>query len=201
MTAHTLNLESVIELSDDQFYLLCRRNPDLRFERSANGDLIIMSPTGYETSRRNFSLIVKFGYWVEQNDLGYGFDSNGGFILPNGAIRSPDLSWVRKERLDALSMETGDQFLPICPDFVVELMSKTDRLSVTQAKLIEYIENGAKLGWLINPKAQQVEIYRPNSRSGQDAQPEKELLEMPQTLSGEEVLPGFELDLDFIWEE
>ncbi|AFY72127.1 protein of unknown function DUF820 (plasmid) [Thalassoporum mexicanum PCC 7367] len=200
MTAHTLNLESVIDLSNEQFYQLCRRNPDLRFERSANGDLIIMSPTGYETSRRNFSLIGKFAAWVEQNDLGYGFDSNGGFILPNGAIRSPDLSWVRKERLDALNMETEDQFLPICPDFVVELMSKSDRLSVTQAKLIEYIENGAQLGWLINPKAQQVEVYHPNSKSGQDAQPEKELLESPKTLSGEDLLPGFELDLGFMWE-
>jgi Uma2 family endonuclease len=191
MTAHTLNLESVIDLSDEQFYLLCRRNPDLRFERSAQGDLIIMSPTAGGTGKRNFKLAVKFGYWVEQNDLGYGFDSSTGFTLPNGAIRAPDLSWIRKERWDALAAEEEDKFSAICPDFVVELKSKSDRLSVLQAKMREYMENGAQLGWLINPEAKQVEIYRPEQ--------EPELLESPQTLSGEDVLPGFELDLQVIW--
>jgi Uma2 family endonuclease len=196
MTAHTLNLESVIDLSDEQFYQLCRRNPDLRFERSATGELIIMSPTGSETGNRNFSLIVKFGIWVEQNNLGYGFDSSTGYKLPNGANRSPDLSWIRRDRWEALSKEERSKFAPICPDFVVELMSPTDQLGVVQAKMIEYMENGAQLGWLINPAAKQVEIYR----AGQSSAPERELLEMPQTLSGEDVLPGFELDLGFMWE-
>ncbi|AFY72105.1 protein of unknown function DUF820 (plasmid) [Thalassoporum mexicanum PCC 7367] len=200
MTAHTLNLESVIELSDDQFYLLCRRNPDLRFERSANGDLIIMSPTGYETSENNSELVADLVIWNRRTKLGHCSESNGAFVLPNGAIRAPDMSWIRKDRYEALSKAERAKFAPICPDFVMELMSPSDELKVVQAKLIEYIENGARLGWLINPEAKQVEIYRPNSRSGQDAQPEKELLEMPQTLSGEDVLPGFELDLGFMWE-
>jgi Uma2 family endonuclease len=196
MTAHTLNLESVIELSDEQFYQLCRRNPDLRFERSATGDLIIMSPTGGETSRCNLELGADLVIWNRRTGLGYCFDSNGGFILPNGAIRAPDLSWIQKDRWDVLPLKQREKFPPICPDFVVELMSKSDRLSVIQAKLVEYIENGAKLGWLINPEAKQVEVYRPGSSS----QLNKELLEMPQTLTGEDVLPGFELDLGFMWE-
>ncbi|AFY72098.1 protein of unknown function DUF820 (plasmid) [Thalassoporum mexicanum PCC 7367] len=196
MTAHTLNLGSVIELSDEQFYLLCRRNPDLRFERSANGDLIIMSPTGGETSKSNSELNADLVFWNRKIKLGYVFDSNGGFVLPNGAIRSPDLSWVRKERWDALNMEQREKFPPICPDFVVELMSPTDVLKVVQAKMVEYIENGARLGWLINPEKKQVEVYQPD----QDAQPEKELLESPKTLSGRDVLPGFELNLGFMWE-
>jgi Uma2 family endonuclease len=195
MNTHTLNLESVIELSDEQFYQLCRRNPDLRFERSATGELIIMSPTAGGTGKRNFRLNGKFAAWVEQNDQGYGFDSSTGFTLPNNAIRSPDLSWIRKERWDALEPEQEDKFSAICPDFVVELKSKSDRLSVLQAKMVEYIENGAQLGWLINPDAKQVEIYRPNQESGY----EKELLEMPQTLFGEDVLPGLELDIAFMW--
>ncbi|AFY72128.1 protein of unknown function DUF820 (plasmid) [Thalassoporum mexicanum PCC 7367] len=200
MTAHTLNLESVIELSDEQFYMLCRRNPDLRFERSAQGDLIIMSPTGIETSERNFGLYLDLGIWNRKTKLGHCFDSNGGYTLPNGAIRAPDMSWIRNDRYESLSKADRTKFAPICPDFVVELMSPNDELKVVQAKMIEYIENGAQLGWLINPKAQQVEIYRPISKSGQDAQPEKELLESPKTLSGEDVLPGFELDLGFMWE-
>ncbi|AFY72104.1 protein of unknown function DUF820 (plasmid) [Thalassoporum mexicanum PCC 7367] len=193
MTAHTLNLESVVELSDDQFYLLCRRNPDLRFERSAQGDLIIMSPTGSETGNRNIELGADLVIWNRRTKLGYCFDSDSGFKLPNGANRAPDLSWIRKERYETLSKPERKKFAPICPDFVMELMSPSDELRVVQAKMAEYIENGAKLGWLINPEAKQVEIYRP----GRD----KELLEMPQTLSGEEVLPGFELDLGFMWEE
>jgi Uma2 family endonuclease len=192
MTAHTLNLESVIDLSDDQFYQLCRRNPDLRFERSATGELIIMSPTGSETSERNSELNADLVIWNRRTKLGHCFESNGGFTLPNGAIRVPDLSWIRRDRYATLSTKERTKFAPICPDFVVELMSPTDQLGVVQAKMSEYMENGAQLGWLINPEAKQVEIYRPNR--------EKELLEMPQTLSGEDVLPGFELDLGFMWE-
>jgi Uma2 family endonuclease len=197
MHTHTLNLESVIELSDEQFYQLCRRNPDLRFERSATGELIIMSPTGSETSENNFSLYLALGNWNLKTKLGHCFESNGGFTLPNGAVRVPDMSWIRNDRYEALSKKQRTKFAPICPDFVMELMSPTDELRVVQAKMVEYIENGARLGWLINPKTKQVEIYRPSQESGY----EKELLEMPQTLSGEDVLPGFELDLGFMWEE
>jgi Uma2 family endonuclease len=197
MHTHTLNLESVIELSDEQFYQLCRRNPDLRFERSATGELIIMSPTGSETSENNFSLYLALGNWNLKTKLGHCFESNGGFTLPNGAVRVPDMSWIRNDRYEALSKKQRTKFAPICPDFVMELMSPTDELRVVQAKMVEYIENGARLGWLINSEDKQVEIYRPSQESGY----EKELLEMPQTLSGEDVLPGFELDLGFMWEE
>jgi Uma2 family endonuclease len=182
MTAYMLNLESVIELSielsDEQFYQLCRRNSDLRFERSA---------TGNKNSELNADLV----FWNRRTKLGYVFGSNSGFKLPNGANRSPDLSWICKNRWEALSKAERTRFAPICPDFVVELMSTSDRLGVLQAKLVEYIENGAKLGWLINPEARQVEIYRPGE--------EMELLESPETLLGENVLPGFELDLAFMW--
>jgi Uma2 family endonuclease len=191
MIAHTLNLESVIELSDEQFYQLCRRNPDLRFERSAQGDLIIMSPTGSETGERNFNLYLDLGLWNRQTRLGHCFDSSSGFRLANGANRSPDMSWIRNDRWEALSKSDRAKFAPICPDFVVELMSPNDDLQTVRAKMQEYMDNGAKLGWLINPDAKQVEIYRP----GQAPQ----LLDSPQTLSGEDVLPGFELNLAFIW--
>jgi Uma2 family endonuclease len=184
MNTHTLNLESVIDLSDEQFYLLCRRNPDLRFERSAQGDLIIMSPTGSETSERNSELNADLVFWNRKTKLGHCFESNGGFTLPNGAVRVPDLSWIRNDRYEAISKAERTKFAPICPDFVVELMSPSDELKVVQAKMREYMENGAQLGWLINPEAKQVEIYRPEQ--------EPELLESPQTLSGEDVLPGFE---------
>jgi Uma2 family endonuclease len=197
MNTHTLNLESVIELSDEQFYQLCRRNPDLRFERSATGELIIMSPTGGETGNRNSEMNADLVIWNRRTRSGYVFDSSTAFTLPNSAIRAPDLSWVKKERWESLPLVRREKFAPICPDFVMELKSKSDRLSVLQAKMVEYIANGAQLGWLINPDAKQVEIYRPNQTSGQ----EMELLEMPQTLSGEDVLPGFELDLGFLWEE
>jgi Uma2 family endonuclease len=191
MNTHTLNLESVIELSDEQFYQLCLRNPDLRFERSATGELIIMSPTGSDTSENNFSLYLALGNWNLKTKLGHCFESNGGFTLPNGAVRVPDMSWIRNDRYEALSKADRARFAPICPDFVMELMSPSDDLKVVQAKMREYIANGAQLGWLINPEAKQVEIYRPGQ--------EMELLEAPQTLSGEDVLPGFELDLAFIW--
>jgi Uma2 family endonuclease len=161
MTAYTIDLRPFIELSDEQFYQLCCNHPDLQFERSATGDLIIMSPTGGETSKRNSDINADLVFWNRRTGLGYVFDSNGGFILPNGAIRAPDLSWVQKDRWDVLPLEQREKFPPICPDFVVELMSKSDRLSVIQAKMSEYMENGAQLGWLINPEAKQVEIYRP----------------------------------------
>jgi Uma2 family endonuclease len=191
MHTHTLNLESVIELSDEQFYQLCRRNPDLRFERSATGELIIMSPTGSDTGNRNSEMNADLVNWNRRTKLGYVFDSSSGFKLPNNANRAPDLSWIRKDRYEALSKADRARFAPICPDFVMELMSPSDELKVVQAKMREYIANGAQLGWLINPEAKQVEIYRPGQ--------EMELLEAPQTLSGEDVLPGFELNLTFIW--
>jgi len=180
-------LELKIDLTDEQFFDLCQNNRDLRFERTASGEVLIMSPTGGETGNRNFEIVVQLGIWNKQHKLGKGFDSSTGFILPNGAARSPDASWVLQERWEALSQQQRQKFLPLCPDFVVELCSPTDSLKQTQAKMQEYIANGARLGWLIDAKARRVEIYRPN----QDV----EILENPLTLLGEDVLPGFILEL------
>jgi Uma2 family endonuclease len=191
MTALTLNLNSVIQLTREQFYQLCEENPDLKLERNAQGELIIMPPTGGETGRSNVNLILQVASWNEQNQLGEVFDSSTGFTLPSGSDRSPDVSWVEKYRWDALTKEQKEKFIPLCPDFVIEIMSPNDNLKKTQKKMQEYIENGCRLGWLINRKKQEVEIYRP----GQDV----EVLKLPQTISGENILPGFVLNLQRIW--
>ena len=149
-------------LSPHEFYLFCRANPDWQFECTRTGDLIIMAPTGGATGHRNFSLIVQFGRWVEDNASGLGFDSSTIFLLRNGARRSPDVSWVRCDRWEALTPEQREEFPPLCPDFVVELRSRTDRLAVLQAKMQEYLHNGAQLGWLIDPYERKVYIYRPD---------------------------------------
>ncbi len=179
-------------MTDEQFYQLCRNNPDLKFERNAQGDLIIMPPTGGGTGRRNSSLTFQVYSWNEQTGLGVVFDSSTGFKLPNGADRSPDVAWIRQDRWDALTLEQQEKFLPLCPDFVIELLSPSDTLREVQAKMREYLENGTRLGWLIAPKTRQAEIYRP----GQPV----EVLEAPASLSGETVLPGFVLSLDAIWQ-
>ena len=184
-------LELKINLSQSQFWQLCQENDDLRFERTATGELIIISPTGGNTSERNADLIYQIKAWSRQNNLGKVFDSNGCFKLPNGADRSPDSSWVKQERWDALTPEEQDKFVPLCPDFVVELMSPSDSLAKTREKMQEYMDNGALLGWLINRKQRQVEIYR----QGQAV----EILSNPETVSGENILPEFILDLSTIW--
>jgi Uma2 family endonuclease len=194
MNVATINLPSTlelkIELTDEQFFQLCQNNRDLRFERTAKGDLLIMPPTGGETSNRNARLTQRLMNWADTNELGIAFDSNGGFKLPNGADRAPDASWVKIERWNALTPEQRQKFLPLCPDFVVELRSPTDSLKATREKMQEYIDNGARLGWLIDQKNKRVEIYR----QGQDV----EILQSPTTLLGEDVLPGFVLDLNGI---
>lgn len=175
-----------------QFAALAAANRDLRLERTATGRLIVNPPTGSESGKRNLSLSTQLGNWYEANEtLGEAFDSSTGFELPNGANRSPDASWVRRERWDALTPEQKKTFAPLCPDFVVELRSESDRLNDLRAKMQEYIDNGAQLGWLIDPKRQQVEIYR----AGQAV----EVLDNPGTLSGEAVLPGFILTLKRIF--
>ncbi|NEN93263.1 MAG: Uma2 family endonuclease, partial [Okeania sp. SIO3H1] len=151
-------LELKIDLTDEQFWQLCQENDDLRFERSATGELIIMSPTGSITGERNSELNFQLRAWNRQKNLGKVFDSNSGFKLPNGAERSPDSSWISNQRWDTLTLEEQDKFAPLCPDFVVELMSPSDTLEKTRAKMREYMENGAKLGWLINRKKRQLEI-------------------------------------------
>jgi Uma2 family endonuclease len=180
-------LELMIDLTDDQFFELCQKNRDYRFERSADGELLIMSPTGSETSNCNIELSFQLQAWSRQNKLGIAFDSSGGFKLPNGADRSPDASWIKIERWNALTPEQKIKFAPLCPDFVVELLSATDSFPTTRKKMQEYLDNGAKLAWLLNRKHQQVEIYRP----GQAV----EILQSPTSLSGEDVLPEFILDL------
>ncbi|MCA1993507.1 MAG: Uma2 family endonuclease [Coleofasciculus sp. S288] len=192
MTAITLNLNPIIKLTDDQFYQLCRANPDVKFERNAKGEIIIVSPTGGETGKRNAKLTTRFCLWNEQTNPGEVFDSSTCFKLPNGADRSPDVSWVKKERWEALTPEQKEKFPPIAPDFVLELMSPTDTLKETQAKMQEYMDNRVRLGWLIDRKTRRVEIYR--------LEQAVELLESPTELSGEEVLPGFILDLRIVWE-
>ncbi|WGV27654.1 Uma2 family endonuclease [Halotia branconii] len=191
MNALTVNLQSVLELTDEQFFNLCQANRDLRFERTATGELIIMPPTGGETGNRNAGLTAQVWIWNEQNKLGIAFDSSTGFKLPNGADRSPDASWIKLERWDALTEQEKQKFPPICPDFVVELLSPSDSLKVAQEKMREYIDNGMRLGWLINRKSRQVEIYRQGR--------EVEVLESPVTLSGEDVLQGFILKIEAIW--
>jgi Uma2 family endonuclease len=181
MTAVILQIPKSLKFTDDKFVEMVAANKDLRLELSAQGELSIMSPTGGETGNRNFEMCLDLGYWNRQNGLGKAFDSSTGFKLPNGATRSPDVSWIKMERW----------FLPLCPDFVIELVSESDDLADTQAKMREYIANGLRLGWLINPKNKQVEIYRPNQ--------EIEILESPTSLSGEDVLPGFILDLQPIF--
>ncbi|TAD94342.1 MAG: Uma2 family endonuclease [Oscillatoriales cyanobacterium] len=160
MTTLTLNLNPIIKLTDDQFFQLCQENENIRLERTAKGELIIMSPAGGETSNSNAGLTAQIWIWNQQNRLGKVFDSSGGFKLPNGANRAPDASWVKLERWNALTPEQQKKFPPICPDFVVELMSPSDSLKETQDKMKEYRDNGARLGWLINRKSRQVEIYR-----------------------------------------
>lgn len=191
MTAITINLNNIVRLSYDQFYQLCRDNPDIKFERNSKGELIVMPPTGGETGKFNAKLTTRFVVWNEQTQLGEVFDSSTCFRLPNGSDRSPGVSWIELSRWNSLSPEQREKFPPIAPDFVLELMSPSDNLSETQAKMQEYMDAGVKLGWLIDRKTRRVEIYR----QGQG----KEILESPASLSGENVLIGFTLDLQIIW--
>jgi len=191
MNALTVNLDSVIKMTDDQFFELCQNNRELRFERNANGELIIMPPTGGETGNRNGRLNQQLFNWSDTDGTGIAFDSSTCFKLPNGADRSPDASWIKLERWDALTDEEKQKFPPICPDFVIELLSPSDSLKTTQEKMQEYIDNGVGLGILINRKSRQVEIYRQGK--------EVEVLDSPAAVSGEDVLKGFVLNLGMIW--
>ncbi|MBW4603717.1 MAG: Uma2 family endonuclease [Calothrix sp. FI2-JRJ7] len=191
MTAITINFNSVVKLTDDQFYQLCQDNPDIKFERNQWGELVVMPPTGGEAGKRNACVIADFVIWNRQTKLGEVFDSSTCFKLPNGADRSPDVSWIQLERWNALTDAQREKFPPIAPDFVLELMSPSDSLSETQAKMREYIEAKVRLGWLIDRKSRRVEVYR----LGQQV----EILDAPTTLSAENVLPGFLLDMQFVW--
>ena len=181
-----------LQVTPEQFEALALANRDLRLERRATGELIVNLPTGWETGERNWHLSGElYLWWRSAGEPGKAFDSSTGFILPNGATRSPDASWVSRQRWEALTPAQKGTFPHICPDFVVELRSGSDRLAELQEKMREYMENGARLGWLIDPQTQQVEIYRQGK--------EVEVLAHPAELSGEDVLPGFVLALNRIW--
>ncbi len=186
-----LNNPEIAPITDEQFYQLCAANRELKLERTAKGDLIIMPPTGGGTGKRNSDINLDLGLWNRQTKLGIVFDSSTCFKLPNGGERSPDASWIPLAKWEALTPEQQEKFPPICPDFIIELRSPSDSLKPLQEKMQEYMDNGCRLGWLINRQNRQVEIYR----QGQ----EKEILENPLTLSGEEILPGFVLNLHLIW--
>lgn len=186
MTAVVLSLEKV-GLTDTQFEQLCWANPDWQLERTAKGKLVIMPPVGGVSGNREADLITDLNLWNRQTGLGRVFSSSTIFRLPNGGDRSPDAAWVSLTRWESLSEEEREGFPPICPDFVIELRSRTDSLAPLQEKMQEYLASGLRLGWMINPQQQQVEIYRPNRNV--------EIVSFPIRLSGEAVIPGFVLDL------
>jgi Uma2 family endonuclease len=185
MTAIVINLEAIAHLTRDRFYDLCLGNPDLQLERTSEGKLIVMAPVGGESGNNEAEIITDIANWNRQTKMGRVFSSSTIFSLPNGADRSPDVAWVKLERWEALTLEQRTKFPPICPDFVIELRSASDRLKPLQAKMQEYINNGLRLGWLIDPQNQRIEIYRQNQTV--------EVVSMPVTLSGEDVLTGFTL--------
>ncbi len=188
-TSLALNLRS-LRLDDEQFGRVAADNPELRLELTAEGELIVMPPTGTETGRRNSRITQRLLNWADGAG-GVVFDSSTCFTLPNGAKRSPDASWITSERYGALTKTQKEGFAPITPDFVLELRSATDSLGVLEAKLAEYLANGARLGWLLDPQTRRVHIYRPGGVV--------EVLENPEVVSGEDVLPGFELKLLEVW--
>ena len=186
----TVNLKS-IRLTSAQFEQLCRDNRDLRLELTSHGELIVMPPTGSKTGQRNSSLTSQIGSWALKNGTGVAFDSSTGFTFPDGAILSPDGSWIRRERWNALTKAEQEGFAPLCPDFAVELRSHSDSLSRLQNKMQEYLENGARLAWLIDPLKRQVHIYRPAH--------DIEVLDDPESVAGEPLLSGFILNLHDLW--
>lgn len=178
--------------SDEELFEFCARNPELRVERTAQGDLIVMTPAGWASGHRSAEIVRTLTAWAATDGKGWASDSSAGFVLPNGAMRAPDAAWVLRSRLAPLSQETKERFLPLCPDFVVELRSPSDRLPDLQAKMEEYRDNGARLGWLIDPQERRVHVYRP----GRPA----EVLEDPAEVSGDPELPGLVLDLGPVWQ-
>lgn len=191
MTAIVLNLKPFVELTDDQFYELCLNHRELKFERTAQGELVIVSPVGGEGGNYEANLIGAVVVWNQQTQLGKVFSSSTCFKLPSGSDRSPDVAWVAQEQWERLAPEQRKKFPPLCPDFVIELRSESDALEPLQRKMQEYVQSGLRLGWLINPQDQQVELYR----AGQPVQ----VLQNPEQLSGEDVLPGFILEISFLW--
>jgi Uma2 family endonuclease len=187
MTAILINLKPLV-LTDDQFFDLCQSNQELDLEFTSIGELVVMSPVGGESGRSELRLGAKVYNWNEASELGYTFSSSTVFKLPDGSKRSPDVAWVEASRWNVLTAEERCKFPPIAPDFVIELRSLSDQLKPLQEKMLEYLKNGVRLGFLIDPKNQRAEIYRPKQSV--------EVRSLPAMLSGEEVMPGFELTID-----
>lgn len=181
----------VIDMDDEQFFQFCQLNRDLQIERTADGDIMIMAPEAGSSGSGSSELTISLGVWARVDGTGRVFGPSTGFKLPNGATRSPDVAWVRTERLDRLTDEEWHKFLPLCPDFVLELRSPSDALRTLQKKMEEYRENGAQLGWLLDPETQRVHVYRPGLTV--------EILDQPVSVSGEPLLRGFMLDVPKIW--
>jgi len=184
-TPMTINLPAIAPMTHEQFYEFCLANRDLRIERTASGEVVIMPPAFSDTGNRNFNIAAQLWNWTEEDGTGIGFDSSAGFTLPDGATRSPDASWIKLERWNALTEEQKAPFAPICPDFVIELRSSSDTLASLQDKMQKYMTNGALLGWLIDRKNRTVYVDRPNQ--------EPEILDNPETVSGDPELPEFKL--------
>ena len=180
----------ILHWSEDEFFQFCQANRDLRIERSPKGEIIVMSPAGGYASFQSLRVARQLDVWATEDGSGVAFDSSGGFILSNGAMRSPDAAWVQLARLKKLSRREKEQFIPLCPDFVIEVASPSDKVSSLREKMAEYVECGLRLGWLILPASTQVEVY---STAG------VETLNSPATLSADPVLPGFTLELTSIW--
>jgi Uma2 family endonuclease len=191
MAALTINLNSISNLSRSQFWQIANDNPDMKLERNKQGNLIVMAPTGGETGSFNFDLIGQLYLWNRSSKAGKAFDSSTGFELPGGGDRSPDVAWITIDKWEALTPEERRGFLPLCPDFAIELMSRSDSWVQTQAKMVEYMESGCRLSWLLDPKGKRAAIYRIGKPP--------ELLTAPDSLSGDDVLPGFVLDARFLW--
>ncbi len=187
-----LHTRPALNLSDEQFFEFCRQNRDMQIEQTAKGDWIIMAPTGGETGSRNNEVGRQLGNWARANGAGIAFDSSTGFVLPNGAKRSPDAAWVLRSRLAGLTPQQKQRFLPLCPDFVIELRSPSDSLAGTQEKMAEYRDNGARLGWLLDAAERRVHVYRPGV--------EIAVLDERASLSADPELPGLTLDLVLVWE-
>lgn len=191
LSKFVLQFRPFLQMNDEQFFDFCQANRDVRIERNKDGEIIIMPPTGANTGDRNAEITMQLRIWAKKNRNGKSYDPSTGFKLPNGATVSPDASWVKNERLKEFTAKQREKFLPLCPDFVIELRSASDSLKDSQEKMREYIENGARLGWLIDPKNKKVHVYR--------ASGEVEILDNPDIVSGEDVLQKFELDLTEIW--
>ncbi|NJN20575.1 MAG: Uma2 family endonuclease [Leptolyngbya sp. RL_3_1] len=187
----TVSLPAIAPMSREEFYAFCQANRDLRIERTANGDVVIMPPAFADTGNRNFNLAAYLWVWTEQDGTGLGFDSSAGFTLPNGATRSPDAAWIKTDKWNTLTEAEKASFAPICPDFVIELRSASDTLTGLKAKMQEYIDNGVSLGWLIDRKSRTVYVYRPDQ--------DPAVLENPGQVNGDPELSGFCLPMAKIW--